>query len=67
LDASERAAVESLLLADYPVVFPVWAGPKPHDIRDVLDGKGLVVQTQADGPEAADSLEVQGGVPRVLP
>jgi hypothetical protein len=54
-------------LADYPVFFPVWAGPKPHDIRDVLDGKGLVVQTQADGPEAADSLEVQGGVPRVLP
>jgi hypothetical protein len=40
--------------------------PEPHDVRFLFHGKSPVVQANPNRAEAANSLEVQGGMPWVL-
>ncbi len=52
-------------LADELVVIGVRANPEPDEVLARLDCESTMVQPDPRRPEAADFLEMQGGVPRV--
>jgi hypothetical protein len=52
-------ALAGWLSADQCVVFVVGPDPEPHDVAPRLNRQGSIVQSDADRPELADSLELQ--------
>jgi len=58
---SDYPALQSIGLPafDQSVVFRVRPDPKPHNFDFLLNGQSPVVQTNPNGPEAANSFEMQ--------
>jgi hypothetical protein len=54
------------LLLDQSLILIVRTDPYPNKIRAVLDSDGAVIDSNSRGPQITDSLEMQGGVGRVL-
>jgi len=54
------------MLAKQPIVAGMGADPEPYEPAARFDGKGAVVSPDPDRPEAADLLEVERRMTRVL-
>lgn len=54
------------LLAKQPIIVCMRADPEPYEAVCCFDRQGAVVGTDANGPKAADLLEVKRWVPGVL-